>query len=167
MIEDRFEVKQSPHVPIWHKELSFHLRAGTTTTRPFWSGSMRRITCASSQCRRVATWGRSSGDSVSAYRRCCLSSSLTRVLLGQVPLITLLSFLPDWGHFQKAQPWFHVERASGLHPDLSIQLGYRSAWWCPCQAAQAEHTCKVWGNSHQTAFAEAWHRYCPSAPRCT
>lgn len=69
------------------------------------------------------------------------------------------SALIDWGNFQEAQPWIYVEWASWFRSDLPLQPGNRPARWSPRQAAQAQHTCQVWGDPEQTAPAEAWHRY--------
>lgn len=43
--------------------------SGTMTTRPSWSGWMKRTICVSFPCRRVATWRRSSRGSALVYRR--------------------------------------------------------------------------------------------------
>ena len=71
--------------------------AGTTTTRPSWFGWTRRITCASSACRKAGTWGRcspgSAPDSPRSVQLSPLSSrpcGLTSVLTCRTPGLTSL-----------------------------------------------------------------------------
>ena len=65
---------------------------------------------------------------------------------------------PDWGDLQEAQPRLHVERASGLHPDLPLQPGNRPARWRARQAAKARHTRQVRGDPAHAASEKEGQR---------